>query len=563
MKIKPFFTSIAALFVASGTVWAKAPDTASAAKAIDAVLAKDWAANKVKGNPAADDNVFVRRIYLDVVGRIPTTRETEDFLADKTPNKRSKLIDKLLDSEGYVQHAFNYFADVLRAQTSGNQTGQVTGAAYTNFIKQSLRDNKHYDQMVREMIASQGKAWDNGAIGYYMRDRGMPLDNMANTVRVFLGTRIECAQCHNHPFDKWTQMQFYKMASYTYGVQTQDYGSDGTMAGVRDLMREREKEKMATIKEPQRPQRSKDMTKDQYAALDQKYQQEAKEVKRQRQELQKEAQKEQRFYQRPLTDIRDTMRYTTVSYRDDRLAQLPHDYKYDDAKPNAKVEAGTMFGHEANSLPGETPLEAYARWMTKDNERFTSVIADRLWKRVFGLSPIEPLDEILDTTAPMIPELQKHLEKLIVAVDYDMKAYLRILLNTSTYQRQATRDEVSPGVVYHFTGPVLRRMSAEQMWDSFVALINPSPDMPNEVAREAMNQRVLQAKKINDSLNALPPDQVLKGIEAAAKKYEAQAAAVGEKQKLIAEAREHQKELLDSAKKLTGEAKTKSRSRSS
>ena len=73
---------------------------------------------------------------------------------------------------------------------------------------------------MRELISAQGKAWDNGAIGYYMRDRDMPLDNMANTVRIFLGTRIECAQCHNHPFDKWTQMQFYEMAAFTYGVTT-------------------------------------------------------------------------------------------------------------------------------------------------------------------------------------------------------------------------------------------------------------------------------------------------------------------------------------------------------
>jgi hypothetical protein len=100
-----------------------------------------------------------------------------------------------------------------------------------NFVKESLRENKPYDAFVREMVAAQGKAWDNGAIGYYMRDRGMPLDNMANTVRVFLGTRIECAQCHNHPFDKWTQMQFYKMAAFTYGVQTQDYYG-GTMTAM-------------------------------------------------------------------------------------------------------------------------------------------------------------------------------------------------------------------------------------------------------------------------------------------------------------------------------------------
>ena len=89
--------------------------------------------------------------------------------------------------------------------SSSGQVGAITGTAYANFVKESLRENKPYDQFVREMISAQGQAWENGAIGYYMRDRGMPLDNMATTVRIFLGTRIECAQCHNHPFDKWSQ----------------------------------------------------------------------------------------------------------------------------------------------------------------------------------------------------------------------------------------------------------------------------------------------------------------------------------------------------------------------
>lgn len=532
-------------------------DTMAAAKRIDEILAADWKKNNLAGNSAADDTTFVRRIYLDIIGRIPTMRETEEFQSSKDSNKRGKLIDKLLASEGYVQHAFNYFADVLRAQSSGNQAGQVTGAAYTNFIKQSLRQDKPYDQFVRELIASQGKAWDNGAIGYYMRDRGMPLDNMATTVRIFLGTRIECSQCHNHPFDKWTQKQFYQMAAFTYGQQTQDYGNDGTMSGVRDLLREKEKAALATIKEPQRPQRTKEMTGDHWAAAQKKYDQEMQKVKQERRDLQQKVQKEQRFFNRPMTDIRDTMRYTTVSYRDDRFPQLPHDYKYEDAVPKSIVKPGVMFGHCEDVRNGETALDAYARWMTTGNERFNSVTADRLWKRAFGLSLIEPLDELMDNTVPMIPDLQKHIEKLIVDVGYDMKSFMRILYNTRAYQSQVTRQEVAPGTVYHFTGPVLRRMSAEQMWDSFVALINPDPDMPNEVARQAMEQRVLQAKKTFDSINALEPEVVLAALETSAKKYEAQAAAVDGKQKLIADARTQSKELADKAKNLTGEAKAK------
>lgn len=532
-------------------------DTSTAAKQIDAILAADWKKNNLQGNPAVDDATFVRRIYLDVIGRIPTTRETEEFMTSKDANKRSKLIDKLMASEGYVQHAFNYFADILRAQSNGNQAGQVTGAAYTNFIKQSLRDNKPYDQFVRELVASQGKAWDNGAIGYYMRDRGMPLDNMANTVRIFLGTRIECSQCHNHPFDKWTQMQFYQMAAFTYGQQTQDYGSDGTMEGVRDLLREREKAAMTKIVEPKRPQKTKEMTGEQYAALNKAYDKEMQAVKTKRREVQADLQKQQRFFNRPLTDIRDTMRYTTVSYRDDRFPSLPHDYKYEDAKPKSLVKPAVMFGHCDEIKNGDTALDAYARWMTQGNERFNSVTANRLWKRAFGLALIEPLDELLDNTVPMVPELQKHLEKLIVDVGYDMKGFMRILYNTRAYQSQVTKQEVAPGTVYHFTGPVLRRMSAEQMWDSFVALINPNPDMPNEVARQAMEQRVLQSKKTFDSINALEPEKVLAALEVAAKKYEGQASTVEKQQKLIAEAREKAKELADNAKKLTGDAKAK------
>ena len=519
----------------AGTVQA-APETKSAAAKIDAILKKDWEKHGLKGNPAADDNAFVRRLYLDIVGRIPTTRETEEFITSKAADKRAKLIDKLLASEGYVQHAFNYWADVLRAQSNGNQAGPVTGAAYTNYLKDSLRKNRPYDELVREMIAAEGRSWENGAIGYYMRDRGMPLDNMANTVRVFLGTRIECAQCHNHPFDKWTQMQFYKMAAFTYGVETNDYYGY-SMAGARDLLREQvraEENKVRAKFKPPVPANGKRLSPE-----------ERKIARNQQEQLQKQARlvgeamrKEQRYVDDAITDVRNNLRYTALTYKEERKVRLPHDYQYDDAKPKSTVEAGTMFGHEANAKAGEKPLDAYARWLASpDNDRFNKVIANRLWKRAFGMALIEPLDELMDTSQPMIPELQAHLEKLIVDLDYDMKAYLRIVYNTSAYQRQVTREEIAPGIAYHFTGPLLRRMTAEQMWDSFVTLINPNPDMPNEPLREQAENRILAAKKLSDSEESLTPEEVLAGAEVSAKKYKALADKVRDLQRRIAEAR--------------------------
>ncbi len=541
-------------FGAASALAAGKPDTRAAAREIDALLQADWQKHKLEGNPATDDATFVRRVYLDIIGRIPTTREAEEFLASTDGGKRAALIDKLLASEGHVQHSFNYWADVLRVTSLGTQTGPITGAAYANFVKDSLRANKPYDQFVREMVAAQGKAWSNGAIGYYMRDRGMPLDNMANTVRVFLGTRIECAQCHNHPFDKWSQMQFYKMAAFTFGVSTQDYYG-GTTGEVRDLLREKEEAVRASFKEPQRPKKTKEMKVEDYKKLTQAYELEMKAVREKREAARTALRKEQRNIGEAMTDITNTMRYTSVDMRD-RKVTLPHDYQYSDAKPRAVVEPGTMMGHESVTQPGETPLQAYARWMTSaENPRFTTVIVNRLWKRVFGLALIEPLDELMDTSTPMNADLQKHLEKLMVSLNYDMKAYLRVLYNTSAYQRQVTREEHAPGNVYHFTGPLLRRMSAEQMWDSFVTLINPNPDMINQANRENQEQRILQAKKNADGVDALSAEEMLEGLVSTAAIYDRNRAKSDAKQKLYTEAREAFKAARDKAEMLTGDAR--------
>ncbi|WP_075088873.1 DUF1549 domain-containing protein [Verrucomicrobium spinosum] len=162
----------------------------------------------------------MRRIYLDVVGRIPTKAEAVAFLESKDATKRQKLIDQLLNSDGYVQHAFNFWADVLRVKNGiapGGQ-GREAGAAYIQWLKESLRDNKPYDRMVRELLTADGATYEDGAMGFYMRDLGMPLDNMAVTTQVFLGTQMVCAQCHNHPFDKWSQMDYYQMAAHSNGM---------------------------------------------------------------------------------------------------------------------------------------------------------------------------------------------------------------------------------------------------------------------------------------------------------------------------------------------------------
>jgi hypothetical protein len=354
-------------------------------------------------------------------------------------------------------------------------------------------------------------------------------------------------------------MEFFKMAAFTYGVETQDYNG-GVMGEVRDLVREKEELALASFKMPDRPKRPnlpKQATKEErkraeveYKKADASYQAKYREVQKQRETARQKIRQDQRMYQEPMNDIRDTMRYTSVSTRDRKLT-LPHDYAYSDAKPKSAVSPGTMMGHTCDAQPGETPLQAYARWMTgKDNPRFTTVIANRLWKKAFGLALIEPLDELMDMSVPMIPALQKHLDQLMKDVNYDTKAFLRILFNTSAYQREVTKKEHAPGDTYHFTGPLLRRMTAEQMWDSLVTLINPNPDMINFANREAMQQRVLQAKKNADGVDALSPEEALRGIELSAAVYRKNRERTEGAQKRYADARTVAKTALEEAESM-------------
>lgn len=412
-----------------------APDTAAAAKQIDALLAQSWKKNDVTPNPLVDDATFLRRVYLTVIGRIPTLDEAKAFLASQDPARRAKLIDHLLAGEGYVQHFFNYWADVLRAQSQG-AADSTTALRYLNYLRESLRANKPWDQLARELVGSEGSCFDTGAIGYYMRDRGMPLDNLSNTTRIFLGTRMECAQCHDHPFDKWTQKQFYEMAAFTHNMTAGSYRSKGNDS-VNKLIRQ------------------------------------DKSLDTETRELMRQALQE---VFRPLRD--------TLVVQNKAAIRLPHDYKYADAKPKDVVPAAVMFGKAVTLTKEANPIDEFSRWLTSpENPRFTTIIANRLWKRVFGAGIYEQVDEMMDNSVASNPELMRFLERQMVALKYDMKAYLRMLLNTQAFARASTK-EISPGVPYYFQGPVFHRMSAEQVWDSLVALVSPEPEQPNWSARE-------------------------------------------------------------------------------
>jgi len=309
---------------------------------------------------------------------------------------------------------------------------------------------------------------------------------MSNTVRVFLGTRLECAQCHNHPFDKWTQMDYFKMAAFSFGMDANRYESPNRTALAsyqRDEQAKRYRDAVGREGFPA-PNAARNMDRLLGDRRTIKWMEENSLTPEQMREIAAKGIKAYEGYNHEARSMRDAvtelyrpLRYITVAEFDKTL-KLPHDYQYDDAKPLQAVEAATMFGAEIDpaKIDGGA-IDAYAEWLTSsENPTFTKVIANRLWKRVFGMGLFEPVDELTDQTQVTNPELLAYLEELMRGLGYDTRAYLQVLYNTKAWQRAANSQEIELGTPYHFAGPLLRRMSAEQIWDSIVALALPEVD---------------------------------------------------------------------------------------
>jgi len=416
--------------------------------------------------PVTSDEVFLRRAYLKIIGRIPTLEETKEFLTSRDRSgKRSKLVDKLLNSEGYNSHWFHFWADILRAKDRlGNR---MSGKPYIDYIKNFVASNRPYDEWVEEMLSSTGPMWErgNGGVGYFARDQGMQLDNMSNTVRIFLGTSLECAQCHDHPFDRWTQKQFYEMAAFTEGAgNLRRRGAENVNTFGR--LARQEQRRLEQMDDPNGARRVRNA----------------------------------------IQDVEDIVRVGLESLGKGKI-RLPNDYQYDNANPGEELHAKTIFGLATEldeNLEATGSRASYANWLASEaNPRFTSVIVNRLWKEVFGMALIEPLDNMYDDTMATHPGLQLHLEKVMVALNYDLKEFLRILYNTQAFHKiSPTRDILSrdakdnlmppevkwvisgpyPGaptrnsVPYFYQGPMMDRMSGEQIWDSLVTLTFPDVD---------------------------------------------------------------------------------------
>jgi len=382
---------------------------------IDAIILTDLAKHGLSPYAAVDETQFVKRVYLDVAGRIPTHDELTVYLAVESKDRRAKLIDTLLASPGHQSHMYNWLGDMLRVKDDYYRIGKTW--TFHTWLKTQLQENRPWDELVHDMLTAEGRLGENGATAYLLRDASMPLDSLSNTLTTFLGANVACAQCHDHPFAEWTQRDFYEMASFFGSTAFERVDTRKPAITLRD---ERfSKANLVTLLQPNMER---------------------------------------------------------VVFDSSRSTAFPDDYAYDDAKPGERVTPRFIMwdGKKGAPLTGKHPQQLrkhFADWMTSaENPRFAAAIANRLWKKLFGVAVKEPVTDLDDLEDAANPELLKFLAQLMKDVDFNLREFQRIVLNTRAYQRQVS---VTPpeGEDFRFPGPLLRRMTAEQTWDSIVLLL--------------------------------------------------------------------------------------------
>ena len=173
----------------------------------------------------SDDSTYLRRVTLDIAGRLPTVKETELFLKDDSNKKRTTLVDRLISTEEYAEFFANKWSSLLRNKRSNGAKLRTTMAFY-DWIKESFYNNKPYDKFVREIIAASGDMQQSPPTAWFKQVNTQQAQ-MEDTAQLFLGTRLQCAQCHHHPYEKWSQNDYYKFMAFFSRVGKTNAGSPG------------------------------------------------------------------------------------------------------------------------------------------------------------------------------------------------------------------------------------------------------------------------------------------------------------------------------------------------
>lgn len=375
---------------------------------IDRETAAAWAKEKITASPAAGDSEFLRRVYLDIVGAIPTYDETVAFISDAAPDKRARLIDQLLDDPRHAQHQADLWDMILFGR---NPPGFDTDKreAFQTWLREQFAKNVPYDVLAKSILKAEGNTHDHGAPMYYVQYKNQPEDATEAITQTFLGVQLQCARCHDHPFESWKQVDFFGMASFLSRLEVVTVGKAG-QANKYAIGEKSTGDILFTgpVKE-QKPGKKGDPIKPKFLLGD--------------------ALKE---------------------------PDLPADFK------EVKFEA-----NKEPPAPKFSRKNELAEWITnKDNPFFAKAIANRVWAQYLGRGIVHPVDNMSQSNKPSHPELLDAMAKELVAQKFDLKWLIRELVNSKTYQLSSAKGSGEQFPKW-FESARTRPLSAEELAESW------------------------------------------------------------------------------------------------
>ncbi len=375
---------------------------------IDTAISAGWKSEKLAPAARSTDSEFLRRIYLDLIGTIPTHSEAIAFLGDAAPDKRSKLIDRLLDDPRFAKHQAEIWDLLLFTRNPpGYETDKRDGIQA--WLAKNFTENRPYDVWVRELLKADGNSVEHGPPLYFQQYRNQPEDATEVITQTFLGVQLQCARCHDHPFENWKQLDFYGMAAFLARLDVISVGKKDNLSMLAVAEKSTGDILFTGPAKDQQPGKKGDPVGPKFLLADK------------------------------LTE-----------------PPLPEGFK------EVKFEANKM-----PPKPVFSRKDALADWVTSpDNPFFTRAIANRMWAQFMGRGIVHPVDNISPSNVPTHPELLDALTQELIAHKYDLKWLMRELVNSQTYQL-SSRGATGEPLPRFFEHARSRPLSAEELLDSW------------------------------------------------------------------------------------------------
>jgi hypothetical protein len=386
-----------------GPLWAQ---ERSLRQTIDSEVEAGWQKQQITPAKPSSDAEFLRRIYLDLAGSIPTWEETVAFLDSKESGKREQLIDRLLADPRFAQHQADVWDMVLFGRhPPGYETDRRDG--FQAWLRKQFAENVPYDVWVRELLRAEGNSVDHGAL-YFAQYRNAPEDASVAITQTFLGVQLQCARCHDHPYENWKQRDFYGMAAFLARLEVVSVGKKDNLTIYAIGERNSGEIQFTGPAKDQQPGKKGEPVKPKFLL-------------------------------------------------GDAVAEppLPADFK------EAKFEANKM-----PPRPQFSRKDQLADWIVRaDNPFFARAVANRVWGQYLGRGLVHPVDNLSPANKPSHPELLDQLTRALIDHKFDLKWYVRELVNTRAYQlSSAGTGEPLPEWFQHAR---MRPLSAEELTEAW------------------------------------------------------------------------------------------------